>query len=46
MIAGLALWQWLLGILLFLGLPALELYVWDASIWWHADKPKDPRNGI
>jgi hypothetical protein len=42
----LAIWEWLVGLLLLVGLPALELYVWDAAIWWHSDKPKDPRNGL
>ncbi len=45
-IGGFAIWEWLVGLLLLIGLPALEFYVWDTAIWWHSDKPKDPRNGL
>jgi hypothetical protein len=45
-IGDFAVWEWLVGLLLLVGLPALEFYAWDAAIWWHGDKPKDPRNGL
>ena len=36
-----------LGLAVFVGLPALEVYAWLTAAWWHSDRqPKDPRNGL
>jgi hypothetical protein len=32
-IGDFAIWELLVGLFLVVGLPALELYVWDAAIW-------------